>query len=522
MDADEWDESLFDDFYTEQDEDDAPDSPEDDADSIESIAPQSDEIPDADDTPTPPAPAVKNSDPNDPGAGWLTAQAYEASAERWRMDRPPPADISVPKVKPAKSAPVGDTGDTLATSLRLALGTGMVKPPSSRPEAPEAPQAVRPKRKVKTRKRPEAPTFNTEGDDQPAESAESPSQAQEETETEAVSDAAPVEAAEAQADIAPDLPDPRFINLDAPLTPRPSDARRQSGFAIVLGKMVSAGKLTIALAAGVYVVMCAALFLLQRDLQYPGTSLPPVEPPAFLRGLQVPEPVLIKTDDGLELTSWLVPPREGAPVILLAHGNGQTAESWFSRAREWQEKRGWGMMIIGYRGYGGNPGGPSEEDLIADARLNRDWLARRYPRNPMLLYGQSLGSGVMTAIASDPIPRKPQALVLEAPYTSMTDVARQFFGWLPVGLLLLDQYETIDRIDQVQIPLVVLHGTRDLTIPYAQGQTLVNTAVNASSRHMVTVQGGGHSDLYTPRYQADIGKMFELIEALISKDQQRR
>ena len=154
--------------------------------------------------------------------------------------------------------------------------------------------------------------------------------------------------------------------------------------------------------------------------------------------------------------------------------------------------QGWGVYMMSYRGYGGGTGSPTETANVADARLAYGaLLLEGVEPASIILYGESLGSCIAVRLATE---RPVGGVVLDAPYTSIVDVAAQAYPFLPVRLLLADRYETTKYIAQVQAPLLVLHGERDEVIPVAMGRELFRLA--NEPKRLATFAGGGHSDLY--------------------------
>ncbi len=239
-----------------------------------------------------------------------------------------------------------------------------------------------------------------------------------------------------------------------------------------------------------YVLVVAAVYLGQRRLQYEPARSSPGTPEAAK--LPQARRVQVRTADGLDLFAWYAPPASPSrPVILFFHGNSGHIGHRAFKARRFVEE-GYGFYMCEYRGYGGNPGSPSEEGLYADGRAALSWLAAEgLSPERLVVYGQSIGTGVATQIAVEAHPR---ALVLEAPFTSIVDVARDRFFWLPVGLLIEDRFDSIAKIGQVHAPVLVLHGDADTVVPYRLGRELFEAA--AEPKKFVTFPGGGHSDLH--------------------------
>ena len=154
-------------------------------------------------------------------------------------------------------------------------------------------------------------------------------------------------------------------------------------------------------------------------------------------------------------------------------------------------RAGFSVLLFDYRGYGGNPGDPSEDGLAADARAAQQWLARQPDVDPRRIayFGESLGAAVAVGLA---VQSPPAALVLRSPFTSLPDVGAVHYPWLPVQRLLLDRYPSIDRIASVSAPLLVIAGDRDDIVPMSLSRRLYDAA--AEPKRFVLVPGAGHND----------------------------
>lgn len=239
-----------------------------------------------------------------------------------------------------------------------------------------------------------------------------------------------------------------------------------------------------------YILFVAMLYLFQRTMMY----FPPagrLKNPADY-GLPEMSPVRVRTEDGLELVSWFTPPKEkDGRIIMMFHGNGGSISDRPDKARSFFSK-GFGLLLCEYRGYGGNPGHPSEQGLYRDGRANLKWLAEQgYHNRQLVLYGESLGTGVAVQMALE---TQPPALILEAPFSSTLDIARQKYFYVPLGLLMLDIYDSLAKIPRVTSSLLVIHGDKDITIPIRYGEKLFAAA--NEPKKFITVKGGGHADLY--------------------------
>jgi fermentation-respiration switch protein FrsA (DUF1100 family) len=227
---------------------------------------------------------------------------------------------------------------------------------------------------------------------------------------------------------------------------------------------------------------------LQRRLIYfpsPG-PLPPV-------GAMLPggDDVVLDTDDGLRLGAWFLPAAARGPAVLVCNGNGgdRTLRAPLAAALV---RAGLSVLLFDYRGYGGNPGRPSEDGLAADARAARAFLIARPEVDParVAYFGESLGAAVSIRLALESLPA---ALVLRSPFTSLTDVGRLHYPWLPVGAVLADRYPSIDRIPRVAAPVLVIAGDRDTLVPAQLSRRLYDTA--RDPKEFVLVPGADHNSM---------------------------
>jgi hypothetical protein len=235
-----------------------------------------------------------------------------------------------------------------------------------------------------------------------------------------------------------------------------------------------------------YVLLCMAAWLAQRRLLYfPDTQV--VAPAA----VDVPAQVLSRVAaDGVSLTMWWAPPREGRPVVIYFHGNGGNLAY---RAPVFRDMigAGYGLLALSYRGYAGSGGKPGEEGFAEDARAAHSAVAELAPGAGIVLFGESLGSGVAVRLATE---RPVSGVVLNAPYTSVEERAQEIFWYLPVRLLLADRYRSRDIIGGIRAPLLILHGEADTVIPVAHGRALFHSA--SEPKTFVPIAGAGHDELW--------------------------
>jgi fermentation-respiration switch protein FrsA (DUF1100 family) len=239
----------------------------------------------------------------------------------------------------------------------------------------------------------------------------------------------------------------------------------------------------------------ALMYVMQRSMMYfpDRTRTPPAA-----AGLPTAEEIVLDTADGEKVIVWHVPSRGDRPVVLYFHGNGGALLHRANRFRALTTD-GTGLVALSYRGYGGSTGSPTEPGLLADAAAVYGFAAARYGARRIALWGESLGTGVAVALAArNPVER----VVLEAPFTSAVDIGAAVYWFLPVRLLMKDQFRSDQRIAQVKVPILILHGARDRVVPIGYGERLF--ALANEPKRMVRYAAGDHSDLDSFGAQAAI------------------
>ena len=230
-------------------------------------------------------------------------------------------------------------------------------------------------------------------------------------------------------------------------------------------------KIIFIIAAALYVAFIVALYLMQRQMIYhPDRDiLPPSQ-----CGLTNFNEYFIKTPDNETLQLWYHPARNGFPTIVYFHGNaGDMGDRTLIFAN--LSKRGFGLVGISYRGYGKSSGSPNEEGLYIDARTAIAFATQQQhlPINKIVLYGESLGTGVAVQMATE---YNIAALILQAPYTSVAARAAEMYFYAPVILLIKDKYNSLEKIAKVKAPLLLFHGENDHVIPIAHAKILFAAA----------------------------------------------
>jgi fermentation-respiration switch protein FrsA (DUF1100 family) len=247
-----------------------------------------------------------------------------------------------------------------------------------------------------------------------------------------------------------------------------------------------------------YIALAGLLFVMQRKLQYvPDPRL--VEPGEA--GLEGFASLRIDTPDGERLVAWQAMPEGGLATIVYFQGNAQGLAARAERFRLFQQA-GYGVLALGYRGFSGSSGQPSEQGLLTDGATAVEFLrASGISPDRLVYYGESLGTGIAVQLAGSDRTR-PAAVILEAPFTSAADIARLSYWFLPVGLLMHEQFRSIEHIGAMQSPLFVLHGDADGVVPMAHGRRIFEAA--GEPKEMMEIPGGSHGMALTPEIWARI------------------
>lgn len=241
---------------------------------------------------------------------------------------------------------------------------------------------------------------------------------------------------------------------------------------------------TVAVLGAVAVLGLAGLCILQRRLIY----FPEQEVPPVATMLPTARTVPITTSDGLTLTGWFLPAVQPRAAVLVFNGNAGNRAHRVLLARALAD-RGLSVLLFDYRGYGGNPGTPSEEGLATDAAAAAATLADLSDGEPLVFFGESLGAAVAARLA---VESPPAALVLRSPFTSLADVAAVHYPLVPARLLLRDRFETLEAVRQVEVPVLVVAGSADPVVP-ADLSRFVHQAAAPGARWLL-VEGAGHND----------------------------
>ena len=207
--------------------------------------------------------------------------------------------------------------------------------------------------------------------------------------------------------------------------------------------------------------------------------------------LPAAEEIVLQTSDGLALGAWwLEPTRPAWGAVLVFNGNAGH-RGYRAPLAEALSRAGLAVLLLDYRGYGGNPGSPSEIGLRRDADAAAASVsARGYAPDRLVYFGESLGAAVAVDLATR---RRPAALVLRSPFSSLADVGRTHYPFLPVRLLLRDRFASVDHIRDVGAPVLIVAGERDGIVPARSSRELYDAAVEP--KRWVEIAGADHNDL---------------------------
>ena len=261
------------------------------------------------------------------------------------------------------------------------------------------------------------------------------------------------------------------------------------------------GLLVVLLIMGTVVAM---LWALQRQLIYFPDRTPVPAAGEVIAGAR---DVTLHTADGLELGAWFVPPARPADdgmAVLVAPGNGGNRSGRAGFAEE-LSRRGLAVLLMDYRGYGGNPGEPSEDGLAADADAAVEALAELgFPAERTLYFGESLGSGVVAALQAR---HPPAGVVLRSPFTDLADVGAHHYPLLPVRVLLRDRFPVVEHLATSDVPVTIIYGDRDSVVPTVLSARVADQAPSLDER--VVLAGADHNDpvMFGSRVAAAVARL---------------
>jgi len=245
------------------------------------------------------------------------------------------------------------------------------------------------------------------------------------------------------------------------------------------------------LAAVGYGAVALYLFIMQpRLLYYPDMPGRELESTPAAVGLAY-EDVTLRTRDGVQLHAWFIPAGNPRATLLFCHGNAGNISHRLDSIRL-QHALGLQVLIFDYRGYGRSEGSPSEKGSYRDVDAAWHYLreVRGLPESRIIIFGRSLGAAVAADLASR---TQPAAVILESAFTSVADMAAEFYPWLPVRLLSRYRYDNLGKMARITRPLLLVHSRQDEIIPFAHGERLF---ARASEPKQFLELSGGHNDAF--------------------------
>ncbi|MDH5204011.1 MAG: alpha/beta hydrolase [Nitrospirota bacterium] len=217
------------------------------------------------------------------------------------------------------------------------------------------------------------------------------------------------------------------------------------------------------------------------------------------------EEINFKTEDGFHISGWYIPAEKEKGVLLFCHGNAGNISHRVDSIKIFNSLN-LSVLIFDYRGYGKSEGKPSEYGTYLDAEAAWDYLVnvkRKSPEN-IILFGRSLGGAVAAELA---MRKKPAALIIESSFTSVPDIGKTFYPWLPIKLLSKFKYSTIDKIGSIHCPKLIIHSPEDEIISFRNGEMLYEKAFQPKDFLKIK---GGHNEgfLISGKTYSDGIKMF--------------
>ena len=244
---------------------------------------------------------------------------------------------------------------------------------------------------------------------------------------------------------------------------------------------------------GILLIFYVVLFAAQRYLVFPAymadLTLGKLQTPADY-GLADFTEVHFTAEDGVPIMGWSHPSEKSMPDILYLHGNAMHIAGRAQRYQAFAEA-GYGVLALSWRGYGKSGGEPSEEGFYHDARAAITWLKHAFAAPKIIIYGESIGSGVAVEMAKE---QPVFGIVLQSAYTSVADVAAQTYWFLPgIHYLVRDPLDSLSKIAEIRSPILIIHGERDDLIPIAHGKQLAAAAT--SRTQFIAIPNAGHVDI---------------------------
>ena len=238
-----------------------------------------------------------------------------------------------------------------------------------------------------------------------------------------------------------------------------------------------------------YIFFGFLLYVFQRRIIF-NTSGKPKSPKYY--NLVNTKKIFIKTIDKIELLAWFYKGNINKPILVYFHGNSFDIGERAYRIKRYNDA-GFSTLIVGWRGFSGNAGNPTEKNLYLDGQATIDWVLKntKFNVNDIINYGESLGSGVAVELN---LKYDFLCTVLEAPFTSIADVAKKRYKIYPTKYLVKDKFDNLSKIDQIKSPILIISGLRDEIVPHSHSIMLFNKTNNI--KKSLFVDEAMHNNLY--------------------------
>ncbi len=242
-------------------------------------------------------------------------------------------------------------------------------------------------------------------------------------------------------------------------------------------------------------IMILPKFIEKGLIFHPDKGNDSITPDAY--GIEYDD-VTFRTEDGLNLHGWFVPGKKSSPdvdlhTLLWFHGNAGNINHRLGNIKMLYERVPVNVFIIDYRQYGRSEGKISEKGTYIDAGAALAHLHSRKEINQekIIFFGRSLGSAVAVELA---LKEKCRALILETPFTSILEMGKTLYPFLPVSLLLKTKYDSLSKIRNIKVPILIMHGDKDDLVPFEHGKRLYDIA--NEPKEFYTIPGAGHNDTH--------------------------
>ena len=239
----------------------------------------------------------------------------------------------------------------------------------------------------------------------------------------------------------------------------------------------------------IYVLFGIILFLFQRKILF-NSSERPKKPEDY--GLNDVKEITVSTSDGFDLLAWYSRSLNNQPLLIYFHGNSFDIGERALRIKRYISN-GWGVLLLAWRGYSGNLGKPTEKNLYIDGESAIKWIKENsnHDLEDMILYGESLGCAVAVELGTH---YKFKSIILEAPFTSVSDIAKKRYFIYPVSKLILDKFDNYSKIDKILSPILIISGKKDEVIPHSHSEKLFLKAKNPKKN--LFIDEAMHNNLY--------------------------